>query len=127
MALSVIGAGFGRTGTLSLKGALEKLGFDPCYHMMEVIQGGLPPTDGNRQEDVGARPPVTRNEFVGPGDRDASLVVEPDGADAFEVGRRVIATGNPDLLDFDRLDVSLRLKVVDETFLEAGHCRQYFL
>ena len=41
MALSVIGAGFGRTGTLSLKGALERLGFDPCYHMMEVIQGGF--------------------------------------------------------------------------------------
>lgn len=36
MALSVIGAGFGRTGTLSLKSALERLGFDPCYHMMEV-------------------------------------------------------------------------------------------
>ncbi len=41
MALSVIGAGFGRTGTLSLKSALEKLGFDPCYHMMEVIQHGF--------------------------------------------------------------------------------------
>lgn len=36
MALRVIGAGFGRTGTLSLKFALEKLGFDKCYHMMEV-------------------------------------------------------------------------------------------
>ncbi len=36
MALSVIGAGFGRTGTLSLKSALERIGFDPCYHMMEV-------------------------------------------------------------------------------------------
>ncbi|NDF52614.1 MAG: hypothetical protein EB145_00320 [Proteobacteria bacterium] len=94
---------------------------------MEVIQGGLPPTDGNRQEDVGARPPVARNEFVGPGDRDAALVVEPDGADAFEVGRRVIATGNPDFLDLARLDVALRLEVVDEAFLEAGHCRQYFL
>ncbi len=34
--LKVIGAGFGRTGTLSLKFALEKLGFDACYHMMEV-------------------------------------------------------------------------------------------
>lgn len=44
MALSVIGAGFGRTGTLSLKGALERLGFDPCYHMMEVIQGGFADT-----------------------------------------------------------------------------------
>jgi hypothetical protein len=41
MALSVIGAGFGRTGTLSLKGALETLGFNPCYHMMEVMQHGF--------------------------------------------------------------------------------------
>ncbi len=37
MALKVVGAGFGRTGTLSLKYALEKLGFGPCYHMMEVF------------------------------------------------------------------------------------------
>jgi hypothetical protein len=36
MALQVIGAGFGRTGTLSLKAALEKLGLGPCYHMVEV-------------------------------------------------------------------------------------------
>ncbi|MBI1180338.1 MAG: sulfotransferase family protein [Alphaproteobacteria bacterium] len=41
MALSVIGAGFGRTGTLSLKFALERIGFGPCYHMMEVIQNDL--------------------------------------------------------------------------------------
>lgn len=37
MALSVVGAGFGRTGTLSLKAALERLGFDKCYHMTEVF------------------------------------------------------------------------------------------
>ena len=36
MGLDVIGAGFGRTGTLSLKTALEALGFDRCYHMYEV-------------------------------------------------------------------------------------------
>ena len=29
--MKVIGAGFGRTGTLSLKLALEQLGFAPCY------------------------------------------------------------------------------------------------
>jgi hypothetical protein len=34
--MQVIGAGFGRTGTLSLKAALEALGFGPCYHMAEV-------------------------------------------------------------------------------------------
>jgi len=37
MGLKVIGAGFGRTGTLSLKLALEQLGFGPCYHMAEVM------------------------------------------------------------------------------------------
>ncbi len=38
MALRVIGAGFGRTGTASLKIALEKLLGAPCYHMIEVFQ-----------------------------------------------------------------------------------------
>src|SRR5437870_2958107 len=37
MALKVIGAGLGRTGTLSLKLALEELGFGPCHHMAEVM------------------------------------------------------------------------------------------
>ncbi|MEQ9490013.1 MAG: sulfotransferase [Alphaproteobacteria bacterium] len=38
MTLSVIGAGFGRTGTLSIKMALEQLGFGPCHHMHEVLE-----------------------------------------------------------------------------------------
>lgn len=37
MPLEVIGAGYGRTGTLSLKLALEQLGFGPCFHMSEAI------------------------------------------------------------------------------------------
>jgi hypothetical protein len=36
MALEVIGAGLGRTGTMSLKLALEQLGFGPCHHMTEL-------------------------------------------------------------------------------------------
>jgi len=35
--MKIIGAGFGRTGTASLKYALEQLGFGPCYHMIEVL------------------------------------------------------------------------------------------
>ena len=35
--LKVIGAGYGRTGTLSLKNALEHVGFRPCYHMTELF------------------------------------------------------------------------------------------
>ena len=37
MPLEVIGAGFGRTGTKSMKKALEQLGYDRCHHMDEVI------------------------------------------------------------------------------------------
>jgi len=36
MPLEIIGPGFGRTGTNSLKLALEHLGFGPCHHMFEV-------------------------------------------------------------------------------------------
>ncbi|NUR87569.1 MAG: sulfotransferase family protein [Nonomuraea sp.] len=36
--MRVIGAGFGRTGTASLKAALEQLGYGPCYHMSSVIE-----------------------------------------------------------------------------------------
>lgn len=38
MGLSVVGAGFGRTATLSVKFALEQLELGPCYHMKEVFE-----------------------------------------------------------------------------------------
>lgn len=38
MTLKVVGAGLGRTGTASLKVALEELGIGRCYHMGEVMQ-----------------------------------------------------------------------------------------
>src|SRR5690348_10695490 len=37
MTMHVIGAGVGRTGTYSLKLALDKLGFGPTHHMEEVL------------------------------------------------------------------------------------------
>ena len=37
MGLQVIGAGLPRTGTLSMKHALEQLGYGRCYHMEEVF------------------------------------------------------------------------------------------
>lgn len=36
MSLQVIGAGMPRTGTFSLKHALEQIGFARCYHMAEL-------------------------------------------------------------------------------------------
>ncbi|MFT5320475.1 MAG: hypothetical protein ACI934_000611 [Pseudohongiellaceae bacterium] len=38
MTIKVIGAGLGRTGTMSLKIALEKLLGGPCYHMTELFE-----------------------------------------------------------------------------------------
>jgi hypothetical protein len=38
MSMKVIGAGLGRTGTMSLKFALEQIGFGPCFHMIELMK-----------------------------------------------------------------------------------------
>ncbi len=38
MSLKVIGAGVGRTGTMSLRLAIDQLGLGPCYHMEVVLQ-----------------------------------------------------------------------------------------
>ena len=53
--MKVIGAGFGRTGTLSLKTALEELGFAPCYHMVELF---------NNPDDVDQWEAASRGEVV---------------------------------------------------------------
>jgi hypothetical protein len=36
--MKVIGVGLGRTGTNSLKEAIEYLGFGPCYHMFDIVE-----------------------------------------------------------------------------------------
>lgn len=38
--MDIIGAGLGRTGTLSTKAALEQLGYGPCHHMVELLVEG---------------------------------------------------------------------------------------
>jgi hypothetical protein len=55
VALEVIGPGFGRTGTASLKRALEVLGFGPCHHMEEVFAH---PEQVPHWQAVAARRPV---------------------------------------------------------------------
>ena len=55
MALRVVGAGLGRTGTHSLKLALEKLLGGPCYHMSELIE---------READTAVWAAATRGEDV---------------------------------------------------------------
>ena len=38
MAIKIIGAGVGRTGTYTLKLAINQLGYGPCHHMEEVLK-----------------------------------------------------------------------------------------
>jgi Sulfotransferase domain len=40
--MRVIGAGFGRTGTMSLKAALEQVGFGPAFHMIDLVRDPEP-------------------------------------------------------------------------------------
>jgi hypothetical protein len=63
MALKVIGSGFGRTGTRSLKEALEILGFGPCHHMEEVLLN--PPQVAFWQDVAAGRTPDWNEVFAG--------------------------------------------------------------
>jgi len=36
--MKIIGAGFGRSGTMSIKAALEQLGYGPYYHMKITLK-----------------------------------------------------------------------------------------
>jgi hypothetical protein len=63
MPLRVIGAGYGRTGTLSLKLALEQLGFGPCYHMIEVLKN--PPAAGYWEAAADGKPVDWEQVFAG--------------------------------------------------------------
>jgi hypothetical protein len=58
MALQVVGAGLGRTGTNSLKLALERLLGGACYHMYELVQR---PQDVSAWENAVQRKPVAWN------------------------------------------------------------------
>lgn len=58
MALEIIGSGFGRTGTRSLKEALETLGYAPCHHMEEIFAD--PPQVAHWQA-IAAGQPVSWN------------------------------------------------------------------
>ena len=75
--MQVIGSGFGRTGTMSTKHALEQLGFGPCYHMEEVFRR---PSHARRWVDVAEGRTVDwRSLFAGYGatvDFPASVVWE---------------------------------------------------
>ena len=55
--MQLLGVGFGRSGTMSLKGAIEELGF-PCFHMIDLIVGE------NRDRDLPYWVKIANNEPV---------------------------------------------------------------
>ena len=62
MTLKVIGAGYGRTGTLSTYTALNELGF-PCYHMFEVIENKANKSHLDFWRGVANTPAGTRHDW----------------------------------------------------------------
>ena len=63
MGLKVIGSGFGRTGTKSLKEAVEQLGYAPCHHMHEIVSH---PEQVQHWQAIAAGKPVNWNDvFAG--------------------------------------------------------------
>jgi len=62
MALKIIGAGFGRTGTMSLYTALNQLGF-PCYHMFEVLKNPANKSHLDFWQKVANSPPGTQFDW----------------------------------------------------------------
>jgi len=65
MTLDVIGAGLSRTGTLSLKFALEQLGFGPCFHMLEFIKPEYEPQRALWEQAAAGEPPDWETMFAG--------------------------------------------------------------
>lgn len=62
MSLKVIGAGYGRTGTLSVFTALNQLGF-PCYHMSEVLKNKRNKSHLDFWVRVANTPPGTQHDW----------------------------------------------------------------
>ena len=62
MPLKLIGAGFGRTGTLSTKEALNRLGL-PCYHASELLLNKANARHLDFWRDVARTPPGTQHDW----------------------------------------------------------------
>jgi Sulfotransferase domain len=64
--MQLIGVGFGRTGTMSLKAALEELGAGPCFHMIDLIIGENKERDLPYWIKIGNGEPVDWHEVFEP-------------------------------------------------------------
>ena len=95
MSIQVIGAGLGRTGTLSLKTALEELGFAKCYHPVEVFATWTSADLGRRRaRRAGRLGPALRRL---PGDRRfARLRVLSRAAEKYPEAKVILTVRDPE-------------------------------
>lgn len=96
MTIKVIGAGLGRTGTLSLKVALEQIGMGPCYHMIEVF-AGMPATVKHWEDAIDGQPdwPATFAGFVATVDYPGCTFWREIAA-AYPEAKIILSTRDPD-------------------------------
>jgi len=145
MSLRVVGAGLGRTGTHSLKDALEHLLGGPCYHMAEVFgrPDDIPVWDAaidGRHPDWGTFlggyvaavdwPAAAFWRELAAADSDAIVLLSTrSDADAwwksanatiFEISRRPLPPGDPELDGF-RAQLAMVDKLFTNTFTRDWH------
>jgi hypothetical protein len=63
--MKIIGVGFGRTGTVSLRAALERLGAGPCLHMQVLRDGAHPRAEALWQRVADGEPVDWQEVFAG--------------------------------------------------------------
>lgn len=121
--MEVIGAGLGRTGTMSLKVALEELGFGPCYHMTELAKN---PTHPRIWSAAGRGERVDWTEVLG---RYRATVDWPwcefykELMEAFPDAKVVLTVRDPDAW-YDSVSNTLySLKIAMDKVLAAHHVR----
>lgn len=117
--LRVIGAGFGRTGTMSLKVALEQLGLGPCYHMTELVNN---PSHPEQWAAAGRDEPVDWHRLYR---RYRSTVDWPgclfyrELAGSFPRARVILTVRDPDRWYDSVLNTLFSLKTATDSYLAA--------
>jgi predicted naringenin-chalcone synthase len=97
--VKVIGAGFGRTGTMSLKVALEELGAGPCLHSLESLNHSEFPKGTSHWERLVRGEPIDWHEVLaGFGSTVDWLCARyyPDILDAWPEARVILSVREPE-------------------------------
>lgn len=84
MTLEIIGAGFGRTSTDSMRHALNMLGVEPTLHIYELDEGAMP-------WDFKSNPPEPRRRITG--HQPSAIVMQATATTDCDFGRQMAVGG----------------------------------